>query len=124
MWNLFRRHRNTEKPEDTTAFLLEIKARVEAGETFQSLARQFSDSETRLRDGLVGRVSEGDLPARLEEIAFDLDTGQVSQPIPVRGGAVLLFYVAGEVKLLDLSDAMPPLVLAMDGVWQIKPVAS
>jgi parvulin-like peptidyl-prolyl isomerase len=91
LWNLFRRHRNTEKPEDTTAFLLEIKARVEAGETFQSLARQFSDSETRLRDGLVGRVSEGDLPARLEEIAFDLDTGQVSQPIPVRGGAVLLY---------------------------------
>jgi hypothetical protein len=34
------------------------------------------------------------------------------------------FYVAGEVKLLDLSDAMPPLVLAMDGFWQIKPVAS
>jgi hypothetical protein len=91
LWNLFRRHRDPEKPEDTVAFLREIKDRVEAGETFQSLARQYSDSETRLRDGLVGRVSEGDMPARVEEIAFALDTGQVSEPIPVRGGAVLLY---------------------------------
>ncbi len=91
LWNLFRRHRDPEKPQDTTAFLLEIKERVETGETFQSLARQFSDSETRLRDGFVGRISEGDLPARLEEIAFALKTGEVSEPIPVRGGAVLLY---------------------------------
>jgi len=102
LWNLFRRHRNPEKPEDTTAFLLEIKGRVETGETFQSLARQYSDSETRLRDGFVGRISEGDLPARLEEIAFDLDTGQVSEPISVRGGAVLL-YVRDQMPRIDLE---------------------
>jgi len=110
LWNLFRRHQNPEKPEETTAFLHEIKSRVETGETFQSLARQYSDSETRLRDGFVGRISEGDLPAGLEEVAFGLDTGQVSEPIPVRGGAVLLYVrdpLPGfEPQLTDLRQAL------------------
>jgi len=104
LWNLFRRHRNPEKPEDTTAFLQEIKARVETGETFQSLARQYSDSETRLRDGFVGRISEGDLPDRLEEVAFGLDTGEVSDAIPVRDGAVLL-YVRDPLPGVELEFA-------------------
>ncbi len=106
LWNLFRRHRDPEKPEDTTAFLLEIKARADAGETFQSLARQYSDSETRLRDGMVGRISEGDLPARLEKIAFALETGEVSEPVLVRGGAVLLY----------VREPMPGMPLGLDDV--------
>ena len=106
LWNLFRRHRNPSRPEETTALLREIKARAEAGETFQSLAREFSDSETRLRDGFVGRISEGDLPARLEEIAFGLETGEVSEPIPVRDGAVLLY----------VRDPLPAIELEFDDV--------
>jgi hypothetical protein len=110
LWNIFRRHRDPKKPDETTAFLLEIKERVEAGETFQSLAREYSDSETRLRDGFVGRITEGDLPARLEEIAFGLETGEVSEPIPVRGGAVLL-YVRDpqpgiQLQLADVRQAL------------------
>ncbi len=88
--NIFRRHRDPRKPEVTTAVLAGLRDRFLAGETWNELARQYSQSETRLRGGLVGAVAEGDLPPRLERIAFGLEPGGVSEPIAVRGGAVLL----------------------------------
>lgn len=90
LWNLFRRHEDPEEPQRTLEFLNGLKERVESGETFSELAREYSQSETRLRDGLVGTVSEDDLPPRLAEVAFALEDGEVSDPIAVRGGAVLL----------------------------------
>ncbi len=92
--NLFRRHDDLARPEATIEFLAGLKQRFDAGETFDALAREYSHSETRLRGGQVGRVAEGQLPARLEEIAFGLGEGEVSEPIRVRGGAVLLYVQA------------------------------
>ncbi len=94
--NIFRRHEDPAHPAQTEAFLLGIKQRFEAGETFSALAREMSHSETRLRGGQVGRVSESDLPARLARVAFALDDGEVSDPVRVEGGAVLL-HVQGIV---------------------------
>lgn len=90
LWNLFRRHENPAQPKQTHAFLRNLKKRFLAGETFAALAREHSQSETRLRDGLVGSIREGQLPPRLEKIAFALADGEVSDPVPVAGGAVLL----------------------------------
>ena len=90
LYNIFRRHRDGGTVEETEAFLRELKERYLTGEPFGALARQYSESETQLRDGLVGQVSKGRLPPRLEEVAFGLAEGEVSDPIRVRGGAVLL----------------------------------
>jgi parvulin-like peptidyl-prolyl isomerase len=90
LYSIFRRHQDPGKPQQTYDFLRRLKERYEAGEAFGSLAREYSDSETRLRDGLVGGIGPGDLPPRLEKIAFSLGEGELSDPIPVRGGAVLL----------------------------------
>ncbi len=100
--NLFRRHRDPVKPQETEAFLAELKKRFLAGETWSELARAHSESETRLRGGLVGGVEEGKLPTRLERIAFALEPGGVSEPIPVSGGAVLL-HVTNVVAGAELS---------------------
>ena len=90
LWNIFRRHENPAQPKQTHAVLRDLKKRFLAGETFAALAREYSQSETRLRDGLVGSIQEGRLPARLERVAFALADGEVSDPAPVAGGAVLL----------------------------------
>ena len=94
--NIFRRHDDPQHPQATEAFLRQIKQRFEAGETFSALAREVSHSETRLRGGQVGQVSEDELPSRLARVAFALDDGEVSDPRRVKGGAVLL-YVQGIV---------------------------
>ncbi len=90
LFNIFRRHQDPASPEETVAFLNQLKSRIEAGETFTAIARRHSDSETRLRDGLVGHLSEDKLPERLRRIAAGLKAGQVSEPLPVSGGAVII----------------------------------
>ncbi len=104
--NIFRRHRDPDKPQETAAFLAALKERFLAGETWSELARAHSDSETRLRGGLVGGVEEGKLPARLERVAFALEPGGVSEAIPVAGGAVLLHVTnAAPGRELSLDEA-------------------
>ncbi len=100
--NIFKRHDDPQEPEATVAFLNTLKERFLAGETFESLAREHSESETRLRGGEVGRVTEGQLPPALAKVAFSLGEGEVSDPIRVRGGAVLL-YTRNVLEGLELS---------------------
>ena len=90
LWNIFKRHQEEGETEATLAELATIRGRFLAGETWDQLAREVSDSETRLRGGLVGTVTEDRLPKRLSEVAFSLPAGDVSDPILVRGGAVIL----------------------------------
>ncbi len=102
LWNIFRRHEDPAKGEAATAFLAELKERFLAGETFSELAREYSHSETRLRGGQVGRVNAERLPERLRGIAFSLAPGDVSDPVLVRGGAVLL-HVTDVVEASEFS---------------------
>ena len=101
LYNIFRRHKNADSPDESVEFLLELKSRIEAGETFASIAREYSDSETRLRDGVVGSLSEQQLPDRLREYTADLKNGQLSDPILVSGGAIL-------IKIENASPAIEP----------------
>ena len=104
LWNIYRRHQDPTKAEETLELLRRLKERFLAGETFAALAREHSHSETRLRDGLVGSVTEGRLPERLEQIAFALADGEVSDPVTVSDGAILLHVrhgVEGSSPSLD-----------------------
>ncbi|MDA8018200.1 MAG: peptidylprolyl isomerase [Thermoanaerobaculia bacterium] len=90
LWNIFRLHTAPDRTQDTLDFLAGLKAEYEAGRPFDHLAREHSQSETRLRGGLVRTVAETDLPDRLAKVAFALEEGELSDPILVRDGAVLL----------------------------------
>jgi hypothetical protein len=90
LWNIYRRHEDPDDPAATTALLHSVRERFLAGETFSALAREYSQSETRLREGLVGEYKEGELPPKLAEIVFALGEHEVSEPVPVKDGAVLL----------------------------------
>jgi len=71
-----------------------VVARARAGEDFAQLARQFSASPTAQSGGELGEISQGDLAPDLENVAFSLGVGSVSDPIPVEGGARILKLVA------------------------------
>ena len=88
--NIFYRHRDPADPDQTVNLLNEIKARIDAGETFSAIAREYSESETRLRDGLVGHLTQDKLPQPLQDITAELKAGEVSEPLLVKGGAVLI----------------------------------
>lgn len=108
--NIFRRHENTNETEGTMGFLRALKQRVEEGESFHALAREHSHSETRGRGGVIGHLSADKLPRVLADAIAGLDSGEVSDPIPVKGGAVLLHVknvsFGSETSLADAKNAI------------------
>ena len=68
-----------------------LRRRVLAGEDFAELATQHSDSQTRFQGGLIGNVYPGVLPARLDEILFALEPGEVSRIVEGPNGPSLFF---------------------------------
>ena len=70
-----------EVAQSTLAKAKEIYDRIEAGEDFAALAREFSEGAGRDDGGEIGWVNRGTLIAGLDEAAFDkLAVGQVSEP--------------------------------------------
>lgn len=76
------------------ALARELKARAEAGEDFEQLARSHSAAPSRGNGGDLGQIARGDLHPDLEKVAFALSVGSVSDPIPVEGGYRLVRVVA------------------------------
>jgi len=64
----------------------QLVERARAGEDFPTLARTYSSAPSRAQGGDVGQVAKGDLNPELEKVAFALDVGAVSDPLPVGGG--------------------------------------
>jgi hypothetical protein len=91
LFNIFRRRAAGEDPGAAVAFLASLRKRVLAGERFSDLARANSDSETRANDGQVGWTERGAMAPQLDRVAFSLKEGEVSEPVAVPSGAVLLY---------------------------------
>jgi len=72
----------------------DIIARARAGADFASLARTHSAGPTADSGGDLGEIAEGNLSPDLEEVAFSLPVGAVSDPIPSEEGFRILRVVA------------------------------
>lgn len=85
-----------------------IRERVFAGEIFGQLARELSDSESRHRDGALGWITPGQLPAALERVVFGLEEGVPSEPVETPDG-VHLFLVDTilPARTLTFDEARP-----------------
>jgi hypothetical protein len=60
----------------------EVRAKLEAGEDFSSLVAQYSqDENSKLDNGDLGWMRRGYTPNMVMEQVFDLETGQISDPI-------------------------------------------
>ncbi|MFC1930537.1 peptidylprolyl isomerase [Chloroflexota bacterium] len=56
------------------------KARIDAGEDFSTLADELSKYVFHEEKGDLGEIARGDLGSTFDEIVFNLEPGQVSQP--------------------------------------------
>jgi peptidyl-prolyl cis-trans isomerase SurA len=92
---------------------LEAKAqealkKARSGEKFDELAKKYSDGPTAKDGGDLGFFPRGKMVKQLEDVAFQLRRGQISDIIKTRYGFVILRvdekYAAGIQKLETVSD--------------------
>lgn len=76
--------------EAARALMDQVVERVHAGESFASLAEEFSESPSRQRGGLTGPFKSGDLAPALEDQAFRLKVGEVGEAVATSYGLHLL----------------------------------
>jgi peptidyl-prolyl cis-trans isomerase SurA len=67
-----------------------IRARLVAGEQFDTLAAEFSDSPSRANGGLIGPIKLDDLSAELRKMIEAMKIGEVSQPLRTTRGYQIL----------------------------------
>ncbi|MDR4395571.1 peptidylprolyl isomerase, partial [Bacillus paranthracis] len=73
----------------------DIKSKIDSGEDFGSLAKEFSqDIATKEKGGDIGYFKEGDMVQAFQDAARKLKVGEVSQPVKTDFG----YHV---IKLLD-----------------------
>ena len=67
-----------------------IKQMADAGQSFEALARRYSQGPGAENGGLLGTFKRGEMAPPLEQVAFSLRVGEVSPPIPAPNGVHLL----------------------------------
>ena len=83
----------------------EIVARAAAGEDFAVLARELSEAPSREKGGLAGTFKQGDLAPVLEEQAFQLEVGEVGEPIATSYGFhIVKVETRTDTELTPLAD--------------------
>jgi parvulin-like peptidyl-prolyl isomerase len=96
------------------AAIATLRQRSLAGESFELLAREQSDSETRHEGGRLGLISRGSFPPDFDRVVFALEAGVPSQVIKTADGAHL-FFVNSILEARDLTfeDARKRIVAEM-----------
>lgn len=88
--------------EEATARALELRERIEAGESFAELAEEFSDDPgSAATGGELGALGKGVFVPEFEEVLWELQEGEVSQPVTTEFGVHL-------IKLNRIEDAQYP----------------
>jgi peptidyl-prolyl cis-trans isomerase SurA len=83
----------------------ELARQARAGEDFAALARAHSTSPSAQSGGELGRIARGELARDLEEAAFALPVGGISDPIASGGWRLLKVEQKTEAGLASFEDA-------------------
>ncbi|MCX8049600.1 MAG: SurA N-terminal domain-containing protein [Methylohalobius sp.] len=84
-----------EEKQKALAEAREIRSRIEQGENFSDLAKQFSDDPgSKAQGGDLGFVKKGTLEKNFEETAFALPEGKVSDPVETPFGYHLIQVIS------------------------------
>ncbi|MEM6643456.1 MAG: peptidylprolyl isomerase [Bacteroidota bacterium] len=77
----------TKQKEKVRNLMLNLKSRIEDGESFSDLAKQYSqDPGSARKGGELGFFSRGDLAPEFEATALSLGPGEVSDPVETQFG--------------------------------------
>lgn len=75
-----------------------IKAEIENGLTFEEAAKKYSTCASKQKDGDLGYFSKGKMVKEFEDAAFNLEIGDISEPVESKFG----YHI---IKLTDKKDA-------------------
>ncbi|MCR5261813.1 MAG: peptidyl-prolyl cis-trans isomerase [Candidatus Gastranaerophilales bacterium] len=65
---------------------VELKKRIDNGESFERLARKYSKCPSAKRAGALGMFGRGQMVKPFENAAFNLKVGEVSEPVKTQFG--------------------------------------
>lgn len=86
---LFKVGQSNTDTEEAVKFLKDLKSRAENGESFESLAKQFSDDkDSRGFGGFIGKLPISDLPAQVKTLVDSLSEGGISDPLPYKNDPI------------------------------------
>ncbi len=71
---------------DTEEEALELKKRIENGESFEKLAKEYSKCMSREKGGNLGFFKRGQMVKPFEDAAFSLPVGVISDPVKTEYG--------------------------------------
>lgn len=93
--------------EEKKRYAEQIRSKIKTPEDFKQMAYQYSEDEYRVKEGDLGYVHRGRLqPSELEDIAFNLKKGEISDVIKTIYG----------YHILMAGDKKPPEQLSLDEV--------
>ncbi|NHN34761.1 peptidylprolyl isomerase [Paenibacillus agricola] len=97
----------------------EMQYRLEEGEEFQRLAKQYStDTATRLSGGYVGQVGRSYGTVQITDSIFGAQPGDIVGPIEMKEGYVLLQVEAQYPAVLDETTADTIMESLFEEKWQ------
>ena len=76
--------------EETVALVHQVRQRALGGENFGNLASQYSLGPAAESGGDLGYFERGQMPEGIEQVAFSLENGDISQPFRTNSGMHLL----------------------------------
>jgi peptidyl-prolyl cis-trans isomerase SurA len=79
--------------------------RIRAGESFETVARQVSDAQSRAEGGVVGPIDPAELPETVRAALDSLRPGQISAPVRTESAYVLLKVEARTPARANSFDA-------------------
>ncbi len=100
--HIYKRFAPEEDQDQTVAALEDLRQRLLAGESFELLARDHSDSETRHNGGLIGEIKRGQFTEDFDQVVFALEERIPSEPVVTADGAHI-FLVRDIFEARDFS---------------------
>jgi len=79
----------TRNKKEAKAWAEELLARIKKGEDFVMIAYNHSEDAYKFKSGDIGYIHKGRMIPALENVAFSMNIGEVSEPIETEGG----FYI-------------------------------
>jgi peptidyl-prolyl cis-trans isomerase SurA len=87
----------------------QLLGQLHQGAPFASVARQFSAASTAANGGDAGWLTEGELPAEMQQAVGDMRPGSLSSPIQVKDGVYIVYLrdrqASGASQLVSLKQA-------------------